>query len=530
MVVLCAIPLFCLFFLPVRAEGIFVPAPSRIDIAYDDIRGVLFVSNGGELLRYQIASRTFLPPLVLGGNLSGLDVSPDGEVLAVADENFAGGENWIYLVSLADLTYQKISFPQQIQGGEAGTYSVAYGSDGSILITSQFQGEGNVPLRRLVPSTGSVTTLASIPLNSMLRASADYSLIAIAEAESSDGPFGRYRVSDGNLLLESGANGTSAFNYEIAVRPDGQQYSIPTYLGTVITDGSLVKLPTVIGVYAGGQPVGVAYNPVQNLVYFPWAESTSVYIYDSTTLAPVGTYDFESQFGNNGDLAYVNGRIKTSKDGSLLFATVAGGVRYVTVDAVAPSGLQATENNGSVTLNWTASPNGTSYQVYEGFSPGGESAVPVKSGITATTATIRGLVNGTTYYFTVAAATPVGESTPTTEVSATPIGPPAKVTGLDASVAESAAVLTWNAVPGAASYTVFVRSSQGPETSVPGVIGTTYTTALERGVRYFFQVAAVNTYGIGRKSAPLCVKFDSKVPLESLEMRPGVEVSGLECR
>lgn len=486
---------------PAHAEGIFISAPDRVDVAYDDARGVLYISDGGELLRYQRSSGSLLAPLVLGGTLGGMDISPDGQSLVVADNTYSGGQLWVYIVDLATLATQKISFSQGFS--EGGTFTAAYGSDGSILITSQFLGSGTVGLRRYVPSTSTTTTLGSISQNSMLRASADHSVIAIAESNSSDGPFDRYRVSDGDLLRESGyANGTSWFNYEIAVSPDDQQYAIPTYDGTFFTDSMLVKQTTMVGVYASGQPIGVAYNPVGSQVYFPWAGTSDIYVYDRTTLTQIGSYDFESQFTGNGNYAFVSGRVKTSQDGSLLFGTVAGGVRYVTVDAVAPSALTASAANSAVTLHWTASSNGTSYLVYQATSPGGESMTAVESGVTGSSVTISGLTNGTTYYFKVAAATPAGLSTPCTEASATPLAPPAAVTGLQAAGGNGVITLAWNAAAGATAYTVYKGTVSGGETTVAtGVLSNGYlATALTNGVTYYFQVAATNSLYTGPKS------------------------------
>jgi fibronectin type 3 domain-containing protein len=500
---LAAILLFSfLGILPANGEGVFVAAPSRVDVAYDNARGVLYISNGGELLRYEVSSQSFLTPITLGGTLEGMDISPDGSSLVVADDSTSGGQVWVYIVSLATLTYQKVTFPAAFF--EVGTFTAAYGNNGGILISSEFGGSGTVPLRWYDPATNTTTVVATVRQDTMLRASADHSVIALAESDSSDGPFDRYRVSDGNLLRDSGyANGTSWFNYEIAVRPDGQQYAIPTYGGTFFTDANLVKSPTMVGQYAAGQPIGVAYDPVKPRVYFPWAQSSKVYVYDSTTLSPLSSYDFESQFGLNGNFAFVNGRTKTSDDGSLLFVTVDGGVRYVTLNALAPTALMATAGTASVTLNWTASPNGTSYVVYQGTTPGGENATPVLSGITGTSATITGLTNGATYYFKVAAVTPYGLSTPTTEASATPIPPPQQVSNLAAYAGYGSVTLYWAVAPGAATYNVYQGTASGAETLVAsGVTSPTYmTNAVTNGVTYYFRVAGVNSSGPGQLSS-----------------------------
>ncbi len=79
----------------------------------------------------------------------------------------------------------------------------------------------------------------------------------------------------------------------------------------------------------------------------------------------------------------------------------------------ASSGLRATAGNAEAVLNWTAPANNggsaiTSYNVYEGASPGGET-LQQSTGSSASTFTVTGLTNGTTYYFKVTAVNGVGE-------------------------------------------------------------------------------------------------------------------------
>jgi len=93
----------------------------------------------------------------------------------------------------------------------------------------------------------------------------------------------------------------------------------------------------------------------------------------------------------------------------------------------APSGLTATAGNGQVALSWVApssSGDGTviGYDVYEGTSPGGELSTPINGStlITATSYTVKGLTNGTTYYFTVEAVNSSATSPASSQASATP--------------------------------------------------------------------------------------------------------------
>src|SRR5262245_17866406 len=70
-----------------RAQATFVPAASRSDMAYDYRRDRIYIANGSEVLRYAVDTQQFLSPIALGAGASarGMDISPDGTRLAVAD-------------------------------------------------------------------------------------------------------------------------------------------------------------------------------------------------------------------------------------------------------------------------------------------------------------------------------------------------------------------------------------------------------------------------------------------------------------
>ena len=311
-----------------QALGTFIPAAARVDMVYDSTRDLLYITNGDSVLRYQLSSNTFLSPFTIAGsNLSGIDLSPDGNTLVVADKRRLDTIVWVYAIDLPTGQTRQVSMTRAFM--EGGTYAVAYAKDGTVLTTSIFEGSGWIPLRRLNPITGDWTELAQVRNNSMVTASGDLGIIGYAEADSSDGPFGRYRVADGNLLKKFGyTDGTTWYNYEIGVNSNGTQYAIPTYNGTYICDVNLVKY-NLIGQYAGPQPIGVVYHPVENTVYFAWSGTTEVRAFDTNTFAQTAAYDFEYTFVNPGNWAFTQGRLKTSRDGSLLFSTVNGGVRYL---------------------------------------------------------------------------------------------------------------------------------------------------------------------------------------------------------
>lgn len=311
-----------------HALGTFIPAPGRVDVAYDEKRDIVYITSGSDLLRYQVEAGSFLPSVMIGGSLRGVDLSPDGNTLAVADSNFNSTELWVHMVDLDTLSHRRL---ETLRDGdsESGTWAVSYAYDGSLLATTGFLGSGWTPMRRFNVNSGAVTVIGDVRQNTMVSSSGDRRSIAFAESNSSAGPWGQYRPTTGEVVYRDGYdNGTSWFNFEIATSADGSQYAIPTYGGTFVYNSAYANIAT-IGTYAGPQPIGAAYHPVDGLAYFPWAETSEVRVYDMDALVAVGSYDFETDFDHTGNGAYNEGRTKLSGDGSLLMVTVEGGVRIL---------------------------------------------------------------------------------------------------------------------------------------------------------------------------------------------------------
>ncbi|OGU11322.1 MAG: hypothetical protein A2075_11000 [Geobacteraceae bacterium GWC2_58_44] len=314
----------------VAGEVNFIPASGRNDMVHDSVRDVVYITSGPSVLRFKPGTQSFLPPYSFGlGNLTGMDLSPDGNTLAIADKNISG----IHLVDLQnDTILPDIRYTPN--SSEGGTHSVAFGSDGALLVTAKYDGSGWVPLRRIDPATGAVSIIkSSISQDAMLSASADGRCIAYAESNNSSGPVSIY-----NVATESTTNKVSSnwFTYEVGANRDCTQFAVPTYGGTFIYDNTLTKLDTV-GVYAGGQPVGVAYNPLSDIVYFAWAGSKEIRAYDTKTMDQVASYDVGHTFLSSGNKAYVDGRIKTSRDGSMLLVSIQNGVRYRRISSSGPT-------------------------------------------------------------------------------------------------------------------------------------------------------------------------------------------------
>ena len=201
------------------------------------------------------------------------------------------------------------------------------------------------------------------------------------------------------------------------------------------------------------------------------------------------------------------------------FAVVASEATPPTVPAV-PNLDPATAGDSQVDLTWTAPLDDggadiDDYVIYRSEVSGAETALATSGGaldFTDTTA-----INGTTYYYTVAAVNSVGTGPQSNEVSATPEAPPPPpVDPPGAPVLDSATggasqvTLGWTAPAddGGAqitNYEVRRNTISGNEVLVATVGNVlTYTDpGLTNGQTYYYVVAAVNSEGAGTASNEL---------------------------
>jgi hypothetical protein len=298
-----------------KPVGSFIPAASRVDMVHDPKRNLLYISAGDSVLRYQMDSQKFLPPLVLGGDLRGVDISPDNNLLAVADAAGGNGRVTLHLVDLQSGTDSPFNFPAQMQ--ESGTYSVAFGADGGVWVTSSMKGSGFLYIRKFTPINRHYFTAEQVSQDTMLAASADRQNIAFAQANNSAGDYGQFACRAIHLPHASQAN---AFVYEVAINRDGSQLAVPSYHNVILSGSATPKLDEQ-------QIIAAAYHPLRDYLFVAQGGTSLLSVYDTATMSKVKELDFGDQFGWIGNHAYQTGRLKLSQDGKYIFCTVNGGIR-----------------------------------------------------------------------------------------------------------------------------------------------------------------------------------------------------------
>ncbi|MBW8780689.1 MAG: alginate lyase family protein [Verrucomicrobia bacterium] len=172
----------------------------------------------------------------------------------------------------------------------------------------------------------------------------------------------------------------------------------------------------------------------------------------------------------------------------------------------APTGLTATASNATVTLAWSASSGATSYNIKRSDVSGSGYALV---GTTSATGYVdTDVVNGAPYYYVISAQNVAGEGANSTQVTATPVAPPAAPSGAIASAGNGQSGLVWQAVSGASSYTIKRSTvSGGPYTVlVSGLTATSYfDNTVVNGTTYYYVITAVNAGGEGAASTQLVV-------------------------
>jgi fibronectin type 3 domain-containing protein len=172
----------------------------------------------------------------------------------------------------------------------------------------------------------------------------------------------------------------------------------------------------------------------------------------------------------------------------------------------APTLLPANAGNGTVHLHWDNAGDGgrpiTSFSIYRGTASGSGKAFFGTVGADDRDYTDSAVTNGTTYFYDVRAVNEIGESEPSTEQSALPVGEPAAPTLDSAAAGDGTVELSWSAPSDGGSpiteYKVFRGIGGGTRTQLTTVDGgeLSYTdTAVQNGTAYRYDVVAVNAIG-----------------------------------
>lgn len=294
---------------------------------------LLYVTSGTQLHRFDLSSCTQLSPRTLGQYLLGVDASPSGRYLAVANGGLVQGNVQVFVYDqLGERKPRTVTYPPSF--GETGSFMVSWENDSSLLISGSFGGSGWTPLRRYVPATGALTEVRTVTQNTMLSASFNQQVTALAESNISSGPV-HVMDAGGNVTA---SNNTGWFMFEVAPNSDGRRVVAPSAAGAFVLErqGNALVQTGLIGAHAKYGPVSAAFTPDDRYIVTANYASTAnpvqqgVMLYDAATLNRITTID-PYPFSWTGNGALRAGRLTLSRDAKWLAVTLNDRVRLYDV-------------------------------------------------------------------------------------------------------------------------------------------------------------------------------------------------------
>jgi len=325
-----------------------------------------------------------------------------------------------------------------------------------------------------------------------------------------------YSTTNTSYTDNSTLNGTTYYYTVVAFNVSGS--SDPSNQASATPEPPLPAAPTNLTATAGNGQVTLNWTAASTAGLYP----TSYDVYQGTAAGQEAATPVQTGISATSTV------VANLTNDTTYFFTVAsvngGGTSGPSLEAsatprplppLAPTNLAASPGNASVTLTWTASAGASSYNVYVGQSPGGESSNPILQ-VTVPTAFVSGLTDGTTYYFIVKAVNTGGISPASNEVSFTPSPPPPAPTNLSATGGVGQVTLNWSGVSSASSYSVFMGTTSKGESLTATLSGLTVTTAvvtgLNNGTTYYFTVEALNIGGASSGSNEASATPEGPVP------------------
>jgi DNA-binding beta-propeller fold protein YncE len=307
-------------------------------VVIDDRCRYVFLTNTDQnrVEVFSLATLTFEAPIQVGSMPVGLDITPDGSLLYVAN---SGGNN-ISVVSLAQRTELR-KIPVIPGFSNDRPYSIAIADNGIALFTTTFSGSGfGGRMMQLVLATDSVSgredfgAFTGVTTESTrLRASRDRSSIGIVVGNNSAGPVSLYSAASNTF---SGPQNQSSFISDVALDMTGSTLLV-TPAGHVL-DSSLLLSGTVP--LEAGQGGG-AIDPTWGIGYRAIASRLDVLNLNTflkTGELPLGDTVSSAQLFN-----FV-GRMDISSDGTLLAVITDNGLSLVRPFPTAPVDVNLVRN------------------------------------------------------------------------------------------------------------------------------------------------------------------------------------------
>ncbi len=328
----------------------------------------------------------------------------------------------------------------------------------------------------------------------------------------SSNSFSAYYSSNGSTWTQLGTAQTinmasSAYQGLAVTALDNSALNTSTFDNITAFNYQVPGTPTGVTATAGNGQTALTWTAVSGAAGYYVKRGTSPGGPYATMANPTGTAYTDAQAFNGTAYYYVVSALTSSAEGansSEVRATPRAPIAPV------PAGLTAASGDAQIALTWAASSGAVTYNVKRASNSGGPYTTVASPATASYTDT--NLNRSTAYYYVVSAVNSGGESTNSSEVSATTF---AQVpSGLTATSGSSQVALSWTASPGATSYNVKrATTNGGPYNTVFSPATASYTdTGLTNAATYYYVVSAVNGGGESADSTQVSATPQPPIP------------------
>jgi YVTN family beta-propeller protein len=310
------------------ASPLFVSMPATVGgVLIDDACEFLYITNTTQnrVEVFSLQTLTRHAPIQVGSQPVGLDVTPDGKLLYVANSG-ASNISVVDLVQRAEV--RRISVPMGFAADRP--YSLAVANNGLVLFSTTFAGSGfGARMMQLDGATDEVRQRTdfwfsgSTTERTHLSASGDRSAIGIVAGDISSGPVFRYSAATNTFSPEKALQ---SFVSDVGLDMSGSTFVVTP--GAYVLDAALNLVGTIPLDPGWG---GTAVDPAGTIGYRSF--SSRIDVLDLFTLLKTG----ELMLGDSVDSAYFTnfvGHMDISMDGRLLAVITDHGVSLMRTSAL----------------------------------------------------------------------------------------------------------------------------------------------------------------------------------------------------
>lgn len=340
-------------------------------LVWDRFRSVLHLTTDAGVSSFDPQSgRSSLIPIA--GDLNDLDISPDGQFLLAPEGitevrgtypfDLTPGIGFVHRVWLSTGAVEKLSFPHK-SFHETGSLDIAFGSDGWALLTTDYGGSGNTPLRRFDGDSASFTPqpvpdVLWVTGGTRLFPSETGRYVFIAEDNISWGPLHIYDAAAGQITASGYLQLLTGYPEFISAKGDVSEAAGLTIITTrehaiVVTDLSLKLVKDLSTDLATASVQGVKFAKGGAELFLWDAASDRILVLDTTTWQQTGVVRLQT----SADYDYWSddGRMELSSDGQLLFIDTRDG--FEVVDLAYRQGLYRAGGAGADYIAGTERPD-----------------------------------------------------------------------------------------------------------------------------------------------------------------------------